>query len=191
MVVVCDEGFHSEGEISCTCGVSTIDTLACVPDTCDASTVPTNGKIGDCTATLAHDSTCTPICDEGFHLTGSRSCHLGRLDDDVACGSTESRIVALETALATLQAAFAGIDNACLAAGSGGYGGAGRLLADAPCKKSTGTPTTQSTGTPTTPSDGDEDDFMYDATLNSASQFGISTSFIAALFIVSIWNIFH
>ena len=176
----CDTGHHSEGSASCTCGVDTIGSLQCAPDTCDASSVPINGQIGDCTSTLAHDSTCTPTCDEGFHLTGSRSCHLGRLDDDVACGSTESRIVALETALATLQTAFAGIDNACLAAGSGGYGGAGRLLAEkAPCKTST------------TPSDGDDDGFIYDATLNSASQFGISTSFIATLFIVSIWNIFH
>merc|ERR1719272_2892044 len=65
----CDTGHHSEGAASCTCGVDTIATLQCVPDTCEASSVPTNGQIGDCTSTLAHDSTRTPTCDEGFHLT--------------------------------------------------------------------------------------------------------------------------
>ena len=125
----CDTGHHSEGSASCTCGVDTVGTLQCAPDTCDASSVPINGQIGDCTSTLAHATTCAVTCDAGFHLTGTRSCHLGHLDDDVACiGSAESRIVALETALATLQAEFAGIDAVCLT------GGNGRMLAsNAPC----------------------------------------------------------
>ena len=99
----CDTGHHSEGAASCTCGVDTIATLQCVPDTCEASSVPTNGQIGDCTSTLAHDASCTPTCNTGYTMKGTRSCHLGRLDDDVICiksiggaGGIESRILALE-----------------------------------------------------------------------------------------------
>merc|ERR1711865_922528 len=57
-------------------------------------------------------------------------------DDDVACvGSAESRIIALETASATLQAEFAGIDAVCLT------GGNGRMLAgNAPCGRQTSAP---------------------------------------------------
>ena len=103
----CDTGHHSEGSVSCTCGVDTIGTLQCVPDTCDASSVPTNGQIGDCTSTLAHATTCAVTCDAGFHLTGTRSCHLGRLDDDVLCvgdgTATEQRFLALESLIVQLK----------------------------------------------------------------------------------------
>ena len=102
----CDTGHHSEGSASCTCGVDTIGTLQCAPDTCDASSVPINGQIGDCTSTLAHATTCAVTCDAGFHLTGTRSCHLGRLDDDVLCvgdgTATEQRFLALESLIVQL-----------------------------------------------------------------------------------------
>jgi len=105
--VKCDTGHHSEGSASCTCGVDTIGTLQCVPDTCDASSVPTNGQIGDCTSTLAHATTCAVTCDAGFHLTGTRSCHLGRLDDDILCvgdgTATEQRFLALESLIVQLK----------------------------------------------------------------------------------------
>ena len=81
--------------------------MQCVPDTCDASSVPTNGQIGDCTSTLAHATTCAVTCDAGFHLTGTRSCHLGRLDDDVLCvgdgTATEQRFLALESLIVQLK----------------------------------------------------------------------------------------
>jgi len=47
--------------------------------TCDASTAPANGAVGDCTDTLASGSTCQPTCDDGHTVSGSSSCTTGSL----------------------------------------------------------------------------------------------------------------
>jgi hypothetical protein len=45
--------------------------------TCDASTPPTNGMIGDCTSNLADGSTCQPQCNTGYTPSGTSSCVAG------------------------------------------------------------------------------------------------------------------
>ena len=52
---------------------------------CDASGAITNGALNDCTSSLASGSSCTPTCDSGYTLSGSRSCSSGTLTDTVAC----------------------------------------------------------------------------------------------------------
>jgi len=51
------------------------------PDTsplaCDASLPPNNGGVGNCTASLAHGSTCQPTCDDGYILEQNVTCDSG------------------------------------------------------------------------------------------------------------------
>ena len=46
---------------------------------CDASTTPTNGAVGDCTDVLASGSTCQPTCNSGYVVSGTSSCTAGTL----------------------------------------------------------------------------------------------------------------
>jgi hypothetical protein len=46
---------------------------------CDASTAPTNGAKGDCTAALPSGSTCQPTCNQGYTVSGKSSCQAGNL----------------------------------------------------------------------------------------------------------------
>ena len=54
-------------------------TLAVTLATCDATSAPTNGAIGDCTSTLASGSTCQPTCNTGYTVSGTSSCYDGTL----------------------------------------------------------------------------------------------------------------
>jgi len=54
-------------------------TLAVTLATCDATSAPTNGAIGDCTSTLASGSTCQPTCNTGYTVSGTSSCYDGVL----------------------------------------------------------------------------------------------------------------
>ena len=55
---------------------------------CDASGAITNGALNDCTSTLASGSSCTPTCDTGYTVSGSRSCSSGTLTNTAACTAT-------------------------------------------------------------------------------------------------------
>lgn len=56
--------------------------------TCDASGAITNGSPGSaCTAALASGSSCTPTCDAGHTLSGTRSCNAGTLTDTATCAA--------------------------------------------------------------------------------------------------------
>jgi hypothetical protein len=46
---------------------------------CDASSEIQNGTIGDCTSTLIDGTTCYPICNSGYTLSGNRTCNNGSL----------------------------------------------------------------------------------------------------------------
>ena len=46
---------------------------------CDASTAPTNGAVGNCTSSLASGSTCQPTCNSGYTVSGTSSCSFGTL----------------------------------------------------------------------------------------------------------------
>ena len=43
----------------------------CSSSSCDASSEPENGDIGDCTGSLDPGSSCTPKCNDGYVLTGT------------------------------------------------------------------------------------------------------------------------
>ena len=78
----------------CNAGTLT-DTAVCNGNSCDASNAPTNGALNDCTSTLAHGSSCTPDCDTGYSLSGTRSCSAGTLTN-TACAADSALIDAVE-----------------------------------------------------------------------------------------------
>jgi len=84
----CDTGFTVSGTSSCLNRVLTSAT--CSPNPCDASSPPANGAVGDCTSSLASGSSCTPSCDSGYALSGTRSCSAGTLTDTAACTANSS-----------------------------------------------------------------------------------------------------
>lgn len=61
------------------------DTPSTTSCTCDASTPPTNGAVGDCTDSLASGSTCQPTCNAGYTASGPSSCTAGTLAS-ATCG---------------------------------------------------------------------------------------------------------
>ena len=57
--------------------------------TCDASGAIANGEPAGCGRDLKAGSSCAPVCDAGFELTGSRSCDAsGTLSDTAKCAPT-------------------------------------------------------------------------------------------------------
>ena len=87
----CNSGYTVSGVSSCSAGTLTAATRSASPtsptsaSSCDASTAPTNGVVGNCTSSLASGSSCTPTCNSGYTVSGSRSCSAGTLTDTVAC----------------------------------------------------------------------------------------------------------
>ena len=92
----CDEAeMNSVFEETNECCVLCSDTGACLTtspamcssSSCDASSEPENGDIGDCTGSLDPGSSCTPKCNDGYVLTGTRTCnaHTGAYVDTAAC----------------------------------------------------------------------------------------------------------
>ena len=59
--------------------------ICAVYSTCDASTAPTNGAVGTCTSTLANSSSCVPVCNTGYTLTGTTTCGTGTLSSSATC----------------------------------------------------------------------------------------------------------
>ena len=47
---------------------------------CDASISPLNGNVGNCTSSLAHNTTCIPVCNNDYKITGVTSCNAGILN---------------------------------------------------------------------------------------------------------------
>jgi hypothetical protein len=81
----CDSGYTLSGSRSCSAGILT-DTAVCSGNSCDASGAIPNGDPGSaCTSTLAHWSSCTPTCNTGYTLSGTRSCSAGILTDNTNC----------------------------------------------------------------------------------------------------------
>jgi hypothetical protein len=76
----CDSGYTLSGTRSCSAGTLT-DNAMCSGDSCDASNAITNGALNNCTSTLASGATCTPTCNTGYTLSGTRSCTAGALAD--------------------------------------------------------------------------------------------------------------
>ena len=82
--LTCNSGYTLSGSRSCSAGTFT-DTAVCSGDSCDASNAITNGVLNDCTSTLADGTACTPTCNTGYTLSGTRSCTAGTLTDTAVC----------------------------------------------------------------------------------------------------------
>ena len=50
---------------------------------CDASSPPANGAVGDCTSVLESGTTCQPVCDPGYAVSGPSVCEDGVLSPAV------------------------------------------------------------------------------------------------------------
>ena len=59
----------------------------CNADPCDASGAIANGALNNCTSTLASGASCTPTCNSGYILSGTRSCSAGTLADTAVCNA--------------------------------------------------------------------------------------------------------
>ncbi len=74
-------------------------TLTC-PASCDASAAPTNGLATPCTSSLASGSSCTPTCNAGYTLAGTRTCTAGTLTTTTAtCNANSIAVAATPTLL--------------------------------------------------------------------------------------------
>ena len=88
----CNSGYTLSGTRSCTDGTLT-DTAVCNPNSCDASGAISNGAAGPgCTSTLAHGSSCTPSCNDGYTLSGQRSCSAGTLTNTAVCNGNDCTV---------------------------------------------------------------------------------------------------
>ena len=85
---ICDSGYALSGTRSCTDGTLS-DTAVCNPNPCDASAAIANGALNDCTSTLAHGTSCTPDCNTGYTLSGTRSCSAGTLTNTAVCNPND------------------------------------------------------------------------------------------------------
>jgi len=74
---VCDMGYSVSGIHSCHLG--TLTQAECLPNPCNASTPPTNGMVGNCSAALKHGSSCAPVCNMGYSMLQMSRCWLGEL----------------------------------------------------------------------------------------------------------------
>ena len=84
----CASGYTRSGVTSCFTG--TLTSATCDPDPCDASALPANAvSLGDCTATLASGSSCSPQCTIGFYPVAA-TCVAGTLTQAAACSSEPS-----------------------------------------------------------------------------------------------------
>ena len=71
----CVDGYTLSGQLSCDKGTPVQP--ECVPANC-AITKPNHGSMGECSSTIGHDESCTPLCDEGYVLEGVTSCAFGK-----------------------------------------------------------------------------------------------------------------
>jgi len=85
---ICDSSYALSGTRSCTDGTLT-DTAVCNLNPCDAAAAIANGALNDCTSTLAHGSSCTPDCNTGYTLSGTRSCSAGTLTNTAVCNPND------------------------------------------------------------------------------------------------------
>ena len=80
IIILAQNKLYFNGQIDATAKVDQLDFLCTPPQAaCDASAAPANGASGDCTDSLPNGTTCRPVCDSGFELSGSSSCNNGEL----------------------------------------------------------------------------------------------------------------
>ena len=114
----CSDGYALSGSRFCSLEGALNDTAVCGLITCDASGAIDNGMPAGCARDLKAGSSCAPVCDAGFELTGSRSCDAsGTLSDTAACAATskdasEVAADALAAAESTRDAILTGVSAA-------------------------------------------------------------------------------
>jgi hypothetical protein len=72
----CDDGFSLHDSTLCTAGNLTVG--KCRANSCDVISPPDNGRMGDCESQLESGERCTPACNDGYTLSGTTNCSLGR-----------------------------------------------------------------------------------------------------------------
>ena len=88
----CSEGCRLCGFVGkgCVCGRMQVCSMvvcvrACVAigvlalAVCDATAAPSHGSKGNCTSTVASGSSCQPVCNTGYTVSGTSDCALGEL----------------------------------------------------------------------------------------------------------------
>merc|ERR1719181_2433549 len=102
------------------CEATVVTMGSCKVKTCDFSTVPTNGAVGDCTKTVGGltAASCTPTCKTGYTASGTRACGangvtpaVGAAGNNFACTAnacTAASINAAVSASTTASIAFTG-----------------------------------------------------------------------------------
>ncbi len=83
-VPVCNAGYMLSGAISCIDRVL-INTAVCNQACVNSAAAIANGDASSCPSSLASGSSCTPTCDSGYTLSGTRSCSVGTLTDTAVC----------------------------------------------------------------------------------------------------------
>lgn len=87
----CDTGYTVSGASSCMTPPM-LAAATCLPISCDASTAPVNGNVGNCTNLLLSGTTCEPTCDEGTTLVGVTACTAGVLTSNGTCTLSKCRL---------------------------------------------------------------------------------------------------
>merc|ERR1712072_501300 len=106
----CNAGYTLTGGVagkrSCTAGKLT--DVTCKLKTCDFSTVPTNGAVGDCTKTFGGGSatkSCTPTCKTGYTASGTRTCGVNGVTPAVGAAGNNFKCDANACTAASINAA--------------------------------------------------------------------------------------
>ena len=83
----CMQGYSRTGNIECFAGKMKSN-MKCNPLPCQNNTAasPTFGEQGDCTSIMKSGASCTPTCNDGYHLEPSKKvCHLGSIEKEPVC----------------------------------------------------------------------------------------------------------
>ena len=78
-------GRNSHGQLGDGSSTDSLTPVNAVLPTCDASVAISDGIASPCSASLASGSSCSPTCNSGYILSGSRLCGAGTLTDTAVC----------------------------------------------------------------------------------------------------------
>ena len=78
-------GRNSHGQLGDSSYTDSLNPVNAVLPTCDASVAISDGIASPCSASLASGSSCSPTCNNGYTLSGSRLCGAGTLTDTAVC----------------------------------------------------------------------------------------------------------
>ena len=90
LVTAVPDRFDGDGKSVALDGHIAVSGVSCflLVDSCDASTAPTNGGVGNCTSSLAYGATCQPTCNNGYTVSGTSSCTAGNVTSATCFGNS-------------------------------------------------------------------------------------------------------